>query len=88
MKSRAYDDTGKIVKNSPGKSPVEMSPRKYNRINAEKGIHWSEAGDRRNDDDFEHYPLPLKKKNESLQMRNKKRGDMSKDELMNKFDRN
>lgn len=41
MKSRAYDDTGKIVKNSPGKSPVELSPRKYNRINAEKGVHWS-----------------------------------------------
>ena len=62
MKSRAYYDTGKIVKNSPGKSSVEMNPRKYDRINAEKGIHWSETGDRRNDDNFEHYPLPLFKK--------------------------
>ena len=52
IRSRVEDDTGKIVKNSPGKSSIDFSPRLYNKLNAEKGLHWSEVGERPSNDDF------------------------------------
>lgn len=76
---------GKIVKNSPAKAFVDL-PRKFNRINAEKGKLFSEIA--KDDREPEQDPLPLRKKIESTPQKGSARKDLTKSELLNRFDRN
>lgn len=77
------EEVGKIVKNSPNKSFLD-SPRKFNRLNAEKAKQQSEFG---REDDVEHEPLPLKRKAESTYSQ-KGRRDLTKSDLLERCDRN
>lgn len=81
------DDVGRILKNgSPEKSSLIQSPRKFNQKNAEKIKNFSENG--QEEEDFEHSPLPYRKKLSETFSGRKNKELKPKEEYFNKFEEN